>query len=431
MRSTLDNRIYIPCLAVADLISALLCSVFAIYALLFPVSYTNIVVCKLSWYTMTWSTFVAMSILMMIATQRYLKICHPLRKSFLTGKEIMSVAMFYITAFIIDSPILFMAGITTTRIKNTTEGYCDRISENYRTGSKHNFAIAYTVIELSAFPIITFGIMYFYFKVSSTLYKRMSIKNKESKTYGNWEEQTAAVGTKLDIPEVEIVDQEVRHKHKKRIFNQTQGQGSSGQKDSGVDISVVFEDKPSCSNVGDENPNPALLDITKDVYLKEITKFEIFVTKTPPIEEVKDQPRLEITTTASAVTLTKPKGVVGGNNHKSIETNKNTTQKLTSIRFFFKQHRYTLIFITITITYFVTYLPRMTLMLLETIDADFWIKFKGKPSLQFMIFLNRLHILNCIVNPFLYGIFDEKFKFYLIKLFKFNCPGNRVVPKNG
>ncbi|CAC5408506.1 unnamed protein product [Mytilus coruscus] len=313
-----------------------------------------------------------------------------------------------------------MAGIKTARIKNTTEGFCDRIGEHYRTGSKHHFAIAYTVIELSAFPIITLSIMYFYFKVSSTLYKRMNIKNKESKTYANWAEQASAVGT-------EIVDQKVKSKHKKRIFNQTQCQGS---RDSGVGISVVFEDKPPCSNVGDDKPNPALLDKTKDVYLREIMKTEIFATKTPTIVEAKDQPEIEITSAANAVTMTKPKGVVGENTNKSIESNTSTTQKSTSIRLYFKQHRYTFIFITITITYFITYLPRVTLMLLETTHADFWIKFQGKPSLHILIFLNRLHILNCIVNPFLYGIFDEKFKFHLVKLFKIKCPGNKVLPRN-
>ncbi|CAC5394930.1 unnamed protein product [Mytilus coruscus] len=428
MRSTLDNRIYIPCLAVADLISALLCSVFAIYALLFPVSYTNIVICKLSWYTMTWSTFVAAAILMMIATQRYIKICRPLTKSFFTGREIMTVGLFYVCAFIIDSPILFMAGITTTRIENTTEDFCDRVGEHYRTGSKHNFAIAYTVIESSSFPIIAFGIIFFYYKVSSTLYMRMKGKNKETDTLPNSKEQTSALESDGNITVAEVVDKKIKNKNKKHMTSKSKGQSSSRQRDSGVGIDIVSEGTPTCITGKLFESDHAHLDNAHNIYSGKVINTGMFCTTAQKNVETKDKSKLGLTFTAET-TIQKTK-VTRGNTNRIIETSIGKNRKTTPIRLFFKQHRYTLIFITITITFFITYLPRVTLMLLETINTDFWIKFQGKPSLQIMIFLNRLHIINCIVNPLLYGIFDEKFKYHFVKLFRFKCPGNKVTARN-
>ncbi|VDI58160.1 Hypothetical predicted protein [Mytilus galloprovincialis] len=430
MRNTLDNRIYIPCLAVADLISAVLCSVFAIYALVFPISYTNIVVCKISWYTMTWSTFVAASILMMIATQRYIKICRPLTKSFFTGKEIITVGLFYVCAFIIDSPILFMAGITTTRFENTTEEFCDRVGEHYRTGSKHTFAIAYTVFEASSFPIIAFGIIFFYYKVSSTLSDRMNGKAKKINTLPNDAEETSAVETDVNITEAEVVDKKIKNKNKKLITYKSKAQSSNRHNDSGVGISDDFEGKPTCSHVQLFEPDHAHSDNTHRMYSDKVVKPDIPLTSTQKTDlpltstqkNIKANDKSNVDLSLTAENTIQQTRVTCGKTTKIVRTN----QKAAPIRLFFKQHRYTVIFITITITFFITYLPRVVLMLLEKIQTDFWKKFQGKPSLQVMIFLNRLHIINCIINPLLYGIFDEKFKYHFIKLFKLRCMNNKV-----
>ncbi|CAC5403676.1 unnamed protein product [Mytilus coruscus] len=323
-----------------------------------------------------------------------------------------------------------MAGITTTTIENTTEEFCDRVGEHYRTGSKHNFAIAYTVIESSSFPIIAFGVIFFYYKVSSTLYKRMKGKTKETNILPNGTEHTSAVETDNNIMAAEFVEKKIKNKSKKHIPYKPEGQNSNRQRDSGFGISVVFEGTPTCSTVKLFESDHMHLDNTQNIYSGKVMKKDISFTTTHTNVEAKhakEKPKLDITFTAESTT--QQTRVTSGNIHKSIETRIGKNRK-TPIRLFFKQHRYTIIFITITITFFITYLPRVTLMLLETIHTDFWIKFQGKPSLQILIFLNRLHIINCIVNPLLYGIFDEKFKHHFIKLFRFKCMKNRVTASN-
>lgn len=86
---------------------------------------------------------------------------------------------------------------------------------------------------------------------------------------------------------------------------------------------------------------------------------------------------------------------------------------------FNKKHRYTFIFLTISAICIVTYSPRLILMILESADPYFWFNFyDNTAALRILKFLNRLHIVNNIANPFLYAMFDQKFKRQLLVLFK-------------
>ncbi|CAG2219932.1 unnamed protein product [Mytilus edulis] len=187
----------------------------------------------------------------------------------------MTVGLFYVCAFIIDSPILFMAGKTTTRFENTTEEFCDRVGEHYRTGSKHTFAIAYTVFEASSFPIIAFGIIFFYYKVSSTLYDRMNGKAKKTNTLPNGAEETSAVETDVNIMEAEVVDKKIKNKNKKLITYKSKAQSSNRHNDSGVGISDDFEGKPTCSHVQLFEPDHAHSDNTHNMYSDKVVKTDI------------------------------------------------------------------------------------------------------------------------------------------------------------
>lgn len=86
---------------------------------------------------------------------------------------------------------------------------------------------------------------------------------------------------------------------------------------------------------------------------------------------------------------------------------------------FNKKHRYTFIFLTISAICILTYSPRLILMILESADPNFWFNFYDKTAaLRILKFLNRLHIVNNIANPFLYTMFDQKFKRQLLLLLK-------------
>lgn len=100
----------------------------------------------------------------------------------------------------------------------------------------------------------------------------------------------------------------------------------------------------------------------------------------------------------------------------SNKTQRRITKKKKS---FHKKHNYTYIFIAISAICIATYTPRLLLMILETVDEDFWFGFyDNKIILTVLKILNRLYIVNNIANPFLYAVFDEAFQTQLISFIK-------------
>ena len=434
MGRTLDNKIFIPCLAMADLISSLLCSVFAIYALLFPESYNKTIICKLSWYTMTWSIFVSMAILIMIAAQRYMKICNPLSNFFFTGREIMAVVSLYIFAILIGIPILFMAGITTVKYwDNSTEDVCDRVGDSFRSDGKHGFAIAYTVLEVATLPVIFVSITYFYFRVSFTLYKRMKQKAITWNKSKNIEtgEKTSATAQTTDFTHGDlkfgtISEKKRKHKHKKRQSNEKESNVVPIDENSrDFDLSVRTEELPVSSSTTtttkDDNEH------TVDHKNKLKWPHSVRKAKKKNIKPRKREIQQNHLNLDSSVEIKPTSYKTRDTQNNSIEP-KRCGSKETSLRSFFKQHRYTSIFILISVTYALSCTPRAVLMVIETINWDFWISFSDRSTYQLMLFLNRLHIINSVINPILYGIFDEAFKLQLIKLFKCEKSRGKVSP---
>ncbi|XP_062569880.1 alpha-2Db adrenergic receptor-like [Saccostrea cucullata] len=80
-----------------------------------------------------------------------------------------------------------------------------------------------------------------------------------------------------------------------------------------------------------------------------------------------------------------------------------------AMKYHFTHYRYSYMFMTITIVFVIAYLPRIIIMLLESI---FGIEFWNKPDSVIigLMFLYRLYILNHVVNPFIYGFFDARFR---------------------
>jgi hypothetical protein len=74
-----------------------------------------------------------------------------------------------------------------------------------------------------------------------------------------------------------------------------------------------------------------------------------------------------------------------------------------------KYHRFSLMFITITIVCIISFMPRLTLNLLEMKDKDFMAKTFGT-NMPLRQFLRTSYILNSIANPFIYGLFDNEFR---------------------
>jgi len=63
----------------------------------------------------------------------------------------------------------------------------------------------------------------------------------------------------------------------------------------------------------------------------------------------------------------------------------------------------------ITVIFVITYIPKVTLMIVESQNANFWLTMSAEEFTGYR-FLYTFYIINNIVNPFIYGFFDVKFR---------------------
>ncbi|XP_048775766.2 cholecystokinin receptor-like [Ostrea edulis] len=71
-------------------------------------------------------------------------------------------------------------------------------------------------------------------------------------------------------------------------------------------------------------------------------------------------------------------------------------------------HKFTLMFMLITIIFLICYIPKVIIMLLEASNTKFWEGFtdSGRSG---VLFVYRIYILNTVTNPFIYAFLDNKF----------------------
>jgi hypothetical protein len=102
-------------------------------------------------------------------------------------------------------------------------------------------------------------------------------------------------------------------------------------------------------------------------------------------------------------------------NRKTISSNKDDGSEVESKRDKSTSgRRISVMFMIISVTSIVCFIPSWTFILLQRKDPDFWKKLTPEESQVSLIF-RRLYILNHAVNPFIYGFFDPKFRLHVKK----------------
>ncbi|XP_048776826.1 olfactory receptor 5L1-like [Ostrea edulis] len=71
-------------------------------------------------------------------------------------------------------------------------------------------------------------------------------------------------------------------------------------------------------------------------------------------------------------------------------------------------HKFTLMFMLITIIFLMCYIPKVIIMLLEARNPKFWEGFSDSARAG-VLFVYRMYIINNIINPIIYAFLDEQF----------------------
>lgn len=192
MESSYDNKFFIPCLATGDILACIINGISAIVLHIFHITFYNVFLCKLIWFSMTWSACGASLILVYIAFHRYMKICRPTSQWVLNHRKVTTVIILYIFAVIISSPLLYTSGVTTFNIvtmnqTNSTVYICERFDGKLRKGWSLDVVLAYSIIEAILVVTIATSLVLLYMKVGFMLFKHFKnmLRKKSAKVQEN------------------------------------------------------------------------------------------------------------------------------------------------------------------------------------------------------------------------------------------------------
>ncbi|XP_076437657.1 uncharacterized protein LOC143276886 [Babylonia areolata] len=82
-----------------------------------------------------------------------------------------------------------------------------------------------------------------------------------------------------------------------------------------------------------------------------------------------------------------------------------------------KSHKATIIAMSVTVVFFLSFVPHLSLITLRTINKQFEDNLEGAGLVLYNIFL-RSYFINSVTNPFIYGVLNSRFRAECLRLFR-------------
>ena len=348
MKSSRDDRYFIPFLSSVDLLG-LLMNCFGAWLQYFPyVHYDKVlsIPCKLYWFGSSSIASFSAFILVAIAVQRYLKICRPYgRQMDLNIRRLYLVFALFISAVIAFPFTIFYDMVPLESPDYNVTGYICSRDQNY---SSNNEPIVYSVTIASLVFINIILLMTIYCAIGKAIFKQTRLKTRRrlsaKRRMGRINmdtnmdlESNVETGTMKNFQSEDISEYSectLDRRETKKKFVGTGGMSSLP-----------------------EHPSGKSLDLEK---IREITR----------------------TTT------------------KSIQYYRQLRKRI---------DRFTWMFLIMTFVAIISYVPKATLFMFESLDTKFWQGFSdfGRAAVEVSY---RLHALHHTCNAFIYGYFDTHFR---------------------
>lgn len=183
LKTNRDDRYFIPWLGLLDLFAGTLRSSFELIRKIYPVMLRGTIFCKSVWMIIDVFAFSSTCLLLVIAFQRYLKVCRPFGQQMtLPLKRLSLVCTFILSlgmAVILNS---FNSEIPVRSDKFNVTGWTCDIDINYSMGATfYVFASFATVMTL----IIATGLAVFYVLIARRICKQIKARNNMKSTNSN------------------------------------------------------------------------------------------------------------------------------------------------------------------------------------------------------------------------------------------------------
>ena len=170
MKEKTDERYFVPILAVCDMISASYISLWSIYQNTHHVSFSGVILCQIAQFFVGLTTYMPILLLVIIAAQRYTKVCKPLRPPMRLYVKRCIICIAFVFSVLLAIPLPLVYGVVSF---NTTEyiitgSRCGKVKE----GTTLVRSIYGVVIGLCAF-IIVIVLIGLYSIIGYTVYKTL------------------------------------------------------------------------------------------------------------------------------------------------------------------------------------------------------------------------------------------------------------------
>ncbi|XP_076095529.1 uncharacterized protein LOC143066501 [Mytilus galloprovincialis] len=170
MKVKRDDRFFIPVLASVDFIACLIGASFAFTWNIIPVKFSNGIVCEALWFVSQAVTIISAVLLIIIAVQRYLKVCKP---SFIFTQKMKNVCIILAVCFgfAFSVPIFFYYGsveIYNPKL-NVTGFWCGQKRENI------DHVIIYDISAVVVAVIASFVLIILYILIGKAIYQKFIV----------------------------------------------------------------------------------------------------------------------------------------------------------------------------------------------------------------------------------------------------------------
>jgi len=392
MKRNKEERFFIPWLAFMDACSVCVGSSFGIYINFWPYNARNYILCTLLWTITKVFVLSGAFLLLVIAVQRYLKLCRPFGTQMNMKWKVVSLTLSLILGILLASPVPYFYGVSSIQESTSSLTY-HMCGEKLELQSSWELLI-YKVI-LSTFALVGIIIIsILYGAVSKRIYKQILFRRKSYK------------GFKVFVSVSDVEDKSnFEYSSKTQEMNSDEQEVTTGE-------SIMTNSLQPYSPKKMENVSDSILNATEKTQSPEEDNVEkdsqLIFGYTPTdntINAVSGNNKSCCTTASSCENLTKKKVNL---KRTSNDIKKNTTP--------FSAYRYSLIFVCITIVFLVSFIPRIVVMILESLVDNFWLNLSYSEYAGYLV-LHQMYLLNGFFNPLIYAIVDPRFREAVMKEF--------------
>ena len=406
-----NSKYFILCLSVIDLFSCALVMPFEIWAVSKQYTFEKVWLCKAARFVNTLPTIASGVLLLVIAIDRYRKVCKPLRWqiSYRNAKWICLGAIF--CGVLVSWPALLLYGRKTFHIAkfNLTATECSTSDS----------------MSSSIYPVINnavFGLLFLFGTTSMTvLYTLIARQIKKhaqnAVSYYSVVELQALQSNNLEAPCASPDSQE-----DKAILDCSEDNSGNSRADTRKNRYVASasssEIDNSCVAVKYTVSGGSVRESGLESVAENRKNESIASEKSENVPKDQSSPRKgsdfirKMSATLSSCIPTSESSTVTSTSIPSSGTMSRVHRSRQR-----RARRMTLVMFLISLAFVLSYLPHVFLMLTRAVSSGFVDAMTDEGRAAYKFFL-RSYALNCVVNPFIYSVCDKRFRKAVKQLFR-------------